>query len=314
MDKSTSFQKIDVTATLACICALCLWTLGPNFIKYLTGHIDSWTQNMLRYSTACLFWMPYLLYKVKKKQFDTRIWRKAIFPAFVNVTFQSLWAVIFYYLNPAFLTLLMKTSIIWIAGFSLIFFAEERPLLKSKRFWFGLVLSGVGVVGVLCWKENITEGRTTIGILLTLLTSLMWASYAITIRIAFRDVDSRSGFSVISIYTVIGLCILAFIFGKPSQCLEMSAWPWACIVISGLLSIAVAHTLFYSAMRRIGATIPSLVLLAQPFTVLAISHIVFEESLNVYQLLFGVVLLAGSALAIWAQQHLKRGSLPVNRK
>jgi len=46
--------------------------------------------------------------------------------------------------------------------------------------------------------------------------------------------------------------------------------------------------------------------LAQPFSVLAISNVVFGESLNALQLLFGVVLLAGSALSIWAQQHLRR--------
>jgi len=58
-------------------------------------------------------------------------------------------------------------------------------------------------------------------------------------------------------------------------------------------------------MRRLGATIPGLAILTQPFIVLAISYVVFGESLNILQLLFGVVLLAGSALAIWSQQHLK---------
>jgi drug/metabolite transporter (DMT)-like permease len=61
-------------------------------------------------------------------------------------------------------------------------------------------------------------------------------------------------------------------------------------------------------MRRIGATIPALVILAQPFIVLTVSYIVFGESLNGLQLLFGLVLLAGSALAVWAQQQLGRGS------
>ncbi|MHC4632490.1 MAG: EamA family transporter, partial [Planctomycetota bacterium] len=81
-----------------------------------------------------------------------------------------------------------------------------------------------------------------------------------------------------------------------------------CVVISGVMCIAFGHVLYYAAMRRIGATIPALVILAQPFAVLAISNVVFGESLNVFQLVFGLVLLAGSGLAIWAQQHLRRGS------
>ena len=85
----------------------------------------------------------------------------------------------------------------------------------------------------------------------------------------------------------------------------MNLWPWVSIVISAILCIALSHVLYYAAMRRIGATIPSLVLLSQPFLVYAISNAVWGESLNGPQWLFGVVLLVGSALAIWAQQHLK---------
>jgi drug/metabolite transporter (DMT)-like permease len=59
-------------------------------------------------------------------------------------------------------------------------------------------------------------------------------------------------------------------------------------------------------MRRIGATVPALVVLVQPFAVFAVSRVVFEESLNILQLAFGLVLLAGSAFAISSQQHLKR--------
>jgi drug/metabolite transporter (DMT)-like permease len=58
-------------------------------------------------------------------------------------------------------------------------------------------------------------------------------------------------------------------------------------------------------MRRIGATIPALVILAQPAAVLAISHAIFGETLNVLQLVFGATLLIGAGLAIWSQQHLK---------
>jgi drug/metabolite transporter (DMT)-like permease len=85
----------------------------------------------------------------------------------------------------------------------------------------------------------------------------------------------------------------------------LGAWQWACIVMSGVTAIAFAHVLYYTAMRRIGATIPALVILAQPFVVLGMSNVFFGESMNGLQLLFGMALLAGAALAIWAQQDLK---------
>ena len=75
-------------------------------------------------------------------------------------------------------------------------------------------------------------------------------------------------------------------------------------MVSAILSIALAHVLYYTAIKRIGATIPSLVILTQPFTVLAISYFLFDESLNSSQLAFGVILLIGAALAIWSQRDL----------
>ena len=308
MSEHGNIRKVDVSATFACIGALSFWALGPIFVKYLTGYVDSWTQNLLRYSVACLVWLPFLFFSIKTKRLDRRVWRRAVVPAAANVVMQSLFAYAFYYIGPAFMVMLTKSSIIWIASFSLIFFAEERALVKSKRFWSGLALSAMGVIGVLYYKEDFAAAGTLTGIALALAIAFMWAVYIVSVRIAFKDIDSRHGFSVISIYTVAGLFVLALLFGELGDCVKMGVWQWACVVISGATAIALSHTLYYAAMKRIGATIPALVMLAQPFIVLAISSVVFGESLNAFQLLFGVVLLAGSGLAIWAQEHLKRDS------
>ena len=303
-------QRVNVSATFACLGALTFWSLGPIFIKYLTGYVDSWTQNLLRYSVACLFWLPFLVLSIKTKRLDHRVWRRALIPGIANILMQSLWAAAFYYIGPAFMVLQTKTNIIWIAGFSFIFFSDERALVRSKRFWIGLTLSVVGLIGVMYHEVDLAEAGIITGIILAQAAAFMWGVYTISIKIAFRDIDSRSGFSVISIYTVAGLAVSALLFGKVETAAQMGSWQWACVIISGVTAIALAHTLYYAAIRRIGATIPALVILAQPFTVLAISYVVFGESMNIFQLLFGVVLLIGSALAIWAQQHLKRNGKP----
>jgi drug/metabolite transporter (DMT)-like permease len=305
MNENSSIRKIDLTATFALIGALVFWALGPIFIKYLTGYLDSWTQNLLRYSVGCLFWLPFLLFSIMKKHLDTNVWRKAVIPAVANILMQSLFACAFYYINPAFMVLLMKTSIVFTATFSLIFFFEERTLIKSKRFWSGLVLLAAGVFGVIYYKEDFSARQTLTGIIITLAAAFMWSVYVLSAKIAFKDIDSRQGFSVVSIYTVTGLFVLTMLFGRTEDCLKLNAWHWTCIIISGITSISLAHTLYYVAMKHIGATIPALVILAQPFIVIAISYVVFRESLNAFQFFFGIVLLAGAALAIWAQQHLK---------
>jgi drug/metabolite transporter (DMT)-like permease len=304
----TKAGRIDVAATGACLGAVALWSTGPIFIKYLTGPVDSWSQNALRYSVAVLFWFPFLLYTMKKGAFDPRTWRRAVPPSIANVVMQSLYAAAFYHIDPAFLTLLSNTSALWVAGFSLVLFPEERALLASVRFWGGLLLSLGGLFGILYFKEGFAEKHTQIGVILILLQALMWGVYTICVKTALRDIDSRTGFSVISIYTVVGLWICTFLWGRPGPALDLGPGPWAAILFSGVTAIALAHVLYYTAIRRIGATIPMLVVLAQPFLVFGLSHVIFHERLNGPQLLCGVVLLMGSGLSIWAQQHLQPGT------
>ena len=298
-------HKFDSKATVCIIAAVIFWSAGPTFIKLLTNHVDSWTQNLLRYSAAWAVTMPFLFIAIKKEQLDTKIFKWALLPAAANITMQCFWAKSFYFIDPGFMNMLSKSSIIWIAGFSIIFFAQERALIKSKRFWLGIVMSLVGVSGVLLYQEGFSTKSTMTGIIMVLVAAFFWGVYTVSIKIAFKNVDSRAGFAVISLYTTLGLLVLAFLFGKPAQCLQMPLKGWTYIVISGIMCIAITHMLFYESIKRIGATIPSLVLLLTPFTVLAVSHFVFKESLNAFQLMFGLILLIGSGFAIWAQQHLR---------
>lgn len=310
MTRATRTGRIDTSGTSACLGAVFFWALGPIFIKYLTGYTDSWTQNALRYSAACVFWLPFMAYIVWRGGFPRRTWRRALVPALANMAMQSLWAAAFYYLAPGFLTLLTNTSILWVTGFSLVLFPQERPLIRSPRFWLGLGLSLGGLLGVLYFKEDFSAAGTRLGIVIALSEAFLWGVYAVSVKIALRDIDSRTGFSVISLYTTAGLWICAALLGHPRQALHLNLPAWAAVVVSAITAIALAHVLFYAAIRRLGTTIPMLVVLSQPFIVLGMSRIFFHERLNTMQMLSGLVLLLGAAASIWAQQHLKAQPLP----
>ncbi len=310
MSHATHTGRVNAAATSACLGTVFFWALGPIFIKYLAQSTDSWTQNALRYSAACVFWLPFVVIIAARGTFPQRTWRRAVVPSLANVAMQSLWAAGLYRLAPGFMTLLTSTSILWVTSFSLVLFPQERPLVRSPRFWLGLGLSLTGLLGVLYFKEDFSAAGTHLGIALALGEAFAWAIYATSVKIALRDIDSRSGFSVISLYTTIGLWVCALLLGHPAQALEIGVYPWAAIVVSAILCIAVAHVLYYAAIRRIGTTIPTLLVLSQPFIVFSMSSIFFHERLNALQLLSGVVLLLGSAFSIWAQQHLKTQPLP----
>lgn len=300
--------RVDPSGTLACVAVVVCWTVGPVFIKLLSGHVDFWTQNFLRYSVACLFWLPVLIFSVRRGRVEKSLWKRAILPAGVNVIAQCLWAFSLYYLDAAFMVLLSKVSVFWVAIFAMLFFREERGLLVSGRFWFGLILSGIGLTGVLINQTGFGSKVTVTGVMVVLCWSVFWGLYTVTVRSAFRSTDSRIGFAIISLYTVVGLGVCDLLFGNWQAIGGLGFGPWAYIVVSGLFSIAFSHVLYYAAMRRVGATIPSVALLVTPFTVLLISGVVFGETLGPMQWMFGGLLLAGAAVAILAQGVVKTGS------
>jgi len=294
-----------MVATSAAIGSVCCWSIGPIFIKLLTGYVDLWTQNLLRYSVACLFWLPLLVFFVKTNRVDKSIWRKALVPAVLNIIMQCFWAGAFYHINPAFMNLLTKSAIIWITILSLLFFADERVLVKSPRFWLAMGFCLTGVIGVLYFKTDFTTAGTSTGVAMALAAAFLWGLYTVSARATFRNVDSRVGFAVVTVYTVAALLVLAIVFGNVGECLKMGVRPWVYVVVSGLTAIAFSHVLFYTALKRIGAMIPSLILLSTPFVILTISRLVFGETLTVLQWVFGMVLLSGAGLAVWSQQKLR---------
>lgn len=292
--------KIDWVATVATLGALLCWSLSPVCIRYIAGSVDSWTQNALRYGVAVLFWLPYLLMVARSGRLEGLVWRRAFWPGVFNVGMQSLWAVTLYYLEPAFFSLLVKTSVVWVALFSMVMFADERRLLRSRMFWASVVLCVVGVLGVVGAQEGFSWGQRIEGVLLAGATAIVWALYAVSVRVTMKGIDSRVSFAVIALYTTVGLAVLMVVLGEPGACWAMGGGGWIAVIVSGVLAIALAHVLFYVAIKRIGTTIPSMMLLSSPFTVLAISWVWFGERLSAGQWVFGLLLVAGAALAILA--------------
>ena len=298
-------KKFDVTATFACFGFLLCWSTGPIFVKLLSGYTDAWIQNFLRYIFAALFWLPFFLRSLRKGEIDKKIWILALLPAATNTISQTLWTIAFYYnIEPTFMSLIDKSSILWIAVFSLIIFADERVLLKSKRFWTAAALSVIGITGVLVFKEGFASQKTLVGVLLSFASSAVWAVHVIAVRIGFKNIDSRNTFAVISIYCLIGFAVLAALFGNTASIVTIGWKPWIYIIVSAVIGIAICNVLYYAAIKRIGATIPSITVLAAPFIVILASRPIFNESLSIFQWLCGLILLAGCALAIWSQEHL----------
>jgi drug/metabolite transporter (DMT)-like permease len=303
---TTTTRKFYIAGTIFTIMSLFSGVPGPLIIKYIAPYMDFWTQNFLRYVVAVLTMLPLVLFSSEGHIYSKSLWSKAMPIAAVNIFMQCCWGSAFYYINPAFITLLSKSSVLWTVGIALIFFADERPLLKSPAFWTSFIIVIIGIIGVTFFKQDFSTKASAIGIILTLGFAISWAVYTILIKVFLKNEDSTASFAVVSVYTAIGLGVLAFSFGKPMQCTGFSPFIWFLLILSSLTSITTSHITFYASIKRIGSTIPTLVVLAQPFLVLLVSSPLFGEKLNTLQWFFGILLIAGAALAIKAQDKLEQ--------
>lgn len=295
---SLGTRKAHLLGTLATVGAICIWSTASMCVRYLAGYVDLWTQNFYRYLAACLVLFPSLVVAVRRKQVGPTLWLRAAPVAAFNIVWQSAWAASLYYIHPAFMSLLATSSVLWTALLSFGLFADERPLFRDMRFWAGMLLSVVGLFGVMLSGKDFRVEGTATGIALTLISALLWALYTVSARIAFKHVSSRTGFGIVSVYTVVGLGIAAAIFSDPLAGRPSGAGPWAAIIISGVLCLGVAHSLYYTAMKRIGATVPSLMMLSLPFLILPQSWLIFGEHIIPVQWVWGSVLICGSVLCI----------------
>ncbi len=298
--------KTNLSGTLLAVLAILCWVPGPPILKYLTGYVDFWTQNFLRYAIAMVILLPILIFSIRNKKVDSSIWRNALLPTIPNILAQCLWAAAFYYINPAFMTLLGQSQILWTAAVMMIFFVDERPLFYSSRFWLGTLTAVVGLIGIIVLKHDFTARASLIGIAISLSWAVSWSLYTTAAKVAFKTTDSTAGFAVVSLYTAPCLAILAFVFGRVSQCASMTFPAWIYLLISAVLSIVLSHSFYYAAIKRIGATIPSLIILAEPFLILIVSHIVFGETFTPAQAVFGIILVVGASIAIRAEEYIKK--------
>lgn len=61
-------------AVLACAAAMLCFSVVRVFLRHLTKHLDCWTVNAVRYSTAAPFWLPFVL-RLTGKAFGWARWR-----------------------------------------------------------------------------------------------------------------------------------------------------------------------------------------------------------------------------------------------
>lgn len=275
----------------------------PLFLKYFTPYLDAWTVNGFRYIVVFFIMLPLVIKFIRSGKYSKYMWKMALIPALFNFTQQLAWAWAPYYIDPGLIGFLIKSNVIWSIAGSFIIFADERYLMRSKRFWIGLIVAVMGFVGLSYYGNNISLSGTFLGVLLVLGSSLFMSFYGLSVKKYFNETNAVVSFSLIALYTAFGLISLMFVVGEPAVIYHLPLKIILLIAFSALIGINMGHILFYVALKHIGVTISYSVSLFSAFFTAIMSYYIFDEKLSLFQWLSGSLIIIGGIITILAKNY-----------
>jgi drug/metabolite transporter (DMT)-like permease len=284
------------------------WSSVPLFLKHFSYAIDAWTSNGWRYGFSALLWAPVLIIGLYARRLPGNLWRAALVPSLFNAVGQVAFTWAHYKIQPGLLSFGLRTHIVFVTIGAAILFAAERRIIRAPAFLLGLFMVFGGAMGTVILGNGLTEQATTFGVSLAMLSGLLFACYALSVRYFMQGMNSIIAFAAISQYTAAAMIGLMLVLGDRggATAAELPGDQFILLLISAVIGIALGHVFYYMSINRLGVAVSSGVIQLQPFLVGAASFALFGEQLTLWQWMSGMVAIAGAAMILGVQHRLRR--------
>jgi drug/metabolite transporter (DMT)-like permease len=286
---------------LALFATIAIWSMPSLFQYYLNRYYDPWAQNFYRYAVACIAVVPFILYRRRRSgpPLDRGLFLACLIPALPNVVHQIAQTVALFHMGPGVYAIFIRSSVIITSLLALIFFPEERWIIRQWQFQLGTLLGLIGAVGVL-WFQPGREGGTIAlrGLAIAFSASFSWALYSVLVKRPSARLGPIRSFGLISFITSALLLPLTLAFGKIATPLHAGTDVNLILIFSAVTCISLAHVLYYVAIREIGVALSQTLQLLCPAGALGLSALIFGERLTHAQLWSAAILLLGAFLAM----------------
>ena len=284
----------------AVFATIAIWSTPSLFQFYLNRYYDPFAQNFYRYSIAFLAILPFAAIRFFRSvpRLDRSVLSVCLIPALPNVVHQITQVLSLYYMGPGVFSVFIRSSVVITALLALVYFPEERWIVRQWQFQLGTLLGLLGAVGVFWFQPRWVAGHVSLGGLAIAFTaSFCWALYSVLVKRSTARLGTIRSFSVISFLTSLMLCPLTWIFGNIATPFQVSAQVNWIMIGSAVLCITLAHILYYFGIREIGVALSQSLQLLSPLGALALSAWIFRERFTVAQFCCGAILLFGTFLA-----------------
>src|SRR6266705_3561050 len=287
----------------ALFATIVIWSMPSLFQYYLIRYYDPWAQNFYRYFVACLAIVPFVFLHLRRPanagKIDLHAFAICLIPCLPNVVHQITQVVALYYVGPGVYAIFARSSVIFTALLALIFFPEERYVIRQWQFQAGTLLGLLGAFGVVWFQTGWQSGLIPLrGIVIAFTATFCWALYSVLVKRPSARLGPIRSFGVISLITSTFLLPLTLLFGNIATPLRIDANVNLILIISAVSCITLAHVLYYVAIQEIGVALAQTLQLLCPLGALALSAWIFHERLTSAQLISAAILLLGAFLAM----------------
>jgi len=297
---------------LAIFATVVIWSTPSLFQFYLIRYYEPWSQNFYRYLVAFFFVLPFASrrFRAKGGRLDGAAFVACLIPSLPNVVHQFTQTVALYHMGPGVYAIFGRSTVIFTALLALIFFPEERHVIRQWQFQVGTVLGLIGAVGVVCFQEGWQAGAMPLrGFAIAFVASFCWALYSVLVKRPSAMLGPIRSFGIVSFITSLLLLPLTIAFGKIETPLHVEARVNIILIGSAVTCISLAHVLYYVAIRKVGVALSQTLQLICPAGALGLSAFFFGERLTHAQLWSAALLLFGAFLAMRAKPAAEPAAL-----
>jgi len=263
---------------------------APIFVKWSLLSSSAIAFYRMLLTIPFLFGLNYLLngrlkFRVKNK-------RTIIYAAFASLAFTTdltLWHYSMGITSVSNATIIVNSAPIFVAILSFIFFKEKL----SKGFVVSFLVTYLGIVGLIYYSNNYINGKI-LGDILCMIAAFFYAVYLLVIA----RLGKENSLNII-FYTTLFCCLFSIIpmIIEGGDIFPSSKFEWINLLLLAVLCQLGGQYLITHAIGKISASEGSIGLLMQPITATILAAFLFNEILNITQIIFVFVALFGIYLA-----------------
>ena len=292
--ESTPVTRAALFIHLAMLVVTMIW--GANFVamKYLIDDIGSFHVALIRISFAALvFGLVLLARRGAIPRFPRPVWPLLLSVGLFGVVTNQL-GISFGtgFLSAGVASMIATSTPIFTALISRVALGEAL----TRRKLFGISISFCGFMIVLLYGSGTAEFSVTnaLGLLIGICGPISWAIATVLTKPLMAEYDATI---VTGVTTVLGgLMIVPLLATQPGlarELVDLSWQGWLAVFVSSFLSVVVAYTIWYRALRTLDPAQLALYVYMVPVFGILFAALVLGEQVTIYLLLGGATILAG---------------------